>query len=259
MKSLKKLTIRPFGGQKILMLITALLTTFTLSAQNYPSGKNILNKVDENMSADSRVLTVRMEINAARGTRTMESKSWGIGNRKAFTEYLSPAREKGTKMLKLDNQLWIYSPSADRVVQISGHMLRQSVMGSDMSYEDMMTDRPLLEQYRADVTGEETIDGRKCWVVNLTAFVNDVNYASQKMWVDEERYVPLKVELFAKGGKLLKRITFADVQRMQGRWYPKTFVYKDVLKEGKGTKVTILDIQFDVTIPASVFNKGNLK
>ena len=160
------------------------------------------------MSSKSRILTARMEINSVRGTRTMESKSWSSGTEKSFTEYLAPAREKGTKMLKLQNQLWIYSPATDRVIQISGHMLRQSVMGSDMSYEDMMTDRPLLEQYKADVAGEEVVDGRKCWVVSLTAIVTDINYNSQKMWVDEERNVPLKVELFAKGGKLLKTYYF---------------------------------------------------
>ena len=82
---------------------------------------------------------------------------------------------------------------------------------------------------------------------------------AQKMWVDEERNVPLRVELFAKGGKLLKRITFSDVQRIQNRWYPKSFVYKDMLKDGKGTKMIIEEIQMDVAIPASVFNKGNLK
>lgn len=245
--------------KKLFLLSLIIGTTISTFAQNYPSGKSILDKVDNNMSSKSRILTARMEINSARGTRTMESKSWSSGTEKSFTEYLAPAREKGTKMLKLANQLWIYSPSTDRVIQISGHMLRQSVMGSDMSYEDMMTDRPLLEQYKADVTGEEMVDGRKCWVVNLTAIVTDVNYASQKMWVDQERFVPLKVEMFAKGGKLLKRITFSDVQRIQNRWYPKTFVYKDVLKDGKGTKMVIEDMQLDATIPASVFNLGNLK
>ena len=246
----------PLQGLGVVLL---LMFTGFLSAQNYPSGKSILDKVDNNMSSKSRILTSRMEINSARGTRTMESKSWSSGTSKSFTEYLAPAREKGTKMLKLDNQLWIYSPNTDRVIQISGHMLRQSVMGSDMSYEDMMTDRPLLEQYKAEVTSEETIDGRKCWVVNLTAIVSDVNYASQKMWVDQEHFVPLKVELFAKGGKLLKRITFSDVQKVLNRWYPKTFVYKDVLKDGNGTKMMIEELQLDGTILESIFSKGNLK
>lgn len=239
----------------ILFLLVAAIS----NAQNYPSGKTILDKVDNNMSAKTRVLTGKMEIAGSRATRTMVSKSYSIGDKKAYTEYLAPAREKGTKMLKLENQLWIYSPSTDRTIQISGHMLRQSVMGSDMSYEDMMDDTPLLERYKAEVTGEETIDGRKCWVIMLTAIVKDVNYYSQKMWVDEERFVPLKVDLFAKSGKLLKRTTLSDVQKIQGRWFPKSMIYKDMLKDGEGTRMTIQEIQMDTDIPASYFNLGNLK
>ena len=162
-------------------------------------------------------------------------------------------------MLKLNNQLWIYSPSTDRTIQISGHMLRQSVMGSDLSYEDMMTDKKMNDQYKAEVTGEEIIDGRKCLILTLTAIVTDVNYYSQKVWVDEERYVLLKAQLFAKSGKLLKQILFSNVEKVQNRWYPKVFMYKDMLKEGKGTKMTVTSIQLDAGIPDNVFNKGNLK
>lgn len=230
-----------------------------LSAQNYPSGKSILDKVDKNMSADTRVMTAKMEINSARATRTMEMKIWTVGDKKSFTEYLSPAREKGTKMLKVNNQLWIFSPSTDRVIQISGHMLRQSVMGSDLNYEDMMRDKPLQEEYKADVTAEDAINGRKCWVLTLTAIVPDVNYYSQKLWVDKEQNVVLQSQLFAKSGKLLKQINFSDVKKVQGRWYPMTFVYKDALKDGKGTKLTITDIQLDGKIPDATFNKSNLK
>ena len=211
------------------------------------------------MSSKTRVITSKMEIQGGRSVRTLESKSWIEGEEKAYTEYLSPAREKGTKMLKLENQLWIVPPSTDRVMQISGHMLRQSVMGSDMSYEDMMSDSPLLERYKAEVTAEEIIADRKCWVVTLTAIKENVNYHSQKIWVDQERFVPLKMDLFAKSGKLLKRTTLSNVQKIQGRWFPIEMIYNDMLKEGKGTKMTVLSIQFDGTIPSGVFNKSNLK
>ena len=244
---------------KHLIILSFFFGFFSLHAQKTPDATAILDNVDKNMTAKSQILTAKMEINTARATRTMEMKSWTVGDKKSFTEYLAPAREKGTKMLKLNNQLWIYSPSTDRTIQISGHMLRQSVMGSDMSYEDMMNDTPLQEQYKAEVTGEENIEGRKCWVVNLTSTVTDINYYSQKFWVDEECYVPLKMQQFAKSGKQLKEITLSEVRKVQGRWYPMVMIYKDTLKEGKGTRFTISGIQFDVAIPENVFNKGNLK
>ena len=224
-----------------------------------PDGKNLLRKIDQNMSSENRVFTSKMVIHGRRNTRTIESKTWTAGEKKSFTEYLAPARELGTKMLKLEDQLWIYSPSTDRIIQIVGHMLRQSVMGSDMSYEDLMEDNRLLNHYDAEVTGEEKFGDRPCWIVKLTAFDPDVAYQGQKLWVDQERNIPLKEELYAKSGTLLKRTILSDVANLNGRWFPRKIVFKDMLMEGEGTEFIITDIQFNVTIPDNIFSKGSLK
>lgn len=242
---------------KTLSLFTlAFLTASVVFAQD---ANKILTKVDQNMSSENRIFQSTMIINGRRASRTITSKTWSEGDTKAYTEYLSPAREKGTKMLKLEGLLWIYSPSTDRTIQISGNMLRQSVMGSDLSYEDMMDDRKLTDIYDARVTGEETIDGRTTWIIDLKAKVEDVAYAGRKIWIDEERYVPLKEELFAKSGQLLKRMTLKDVKKIEGRWFPTTAVYKDMLKEGDGTEFQMTDIKFNQDIPDYLFSKAALK
>lgn len=242
--------------KKIVVLIITIITAGVLTAQN---AAQIISDVDKNLSADSRVVESSMTIHGRRSSRTMTSKSYTIGNEKSFTEYLSPAREKGTKMLKLGKEMWLYSPSTDRTIMISGHMLRQSVMGSDLSYEDMMEDRKLTDMYSASLAYEETIEGRKCYVLELKAKVDDVPYYTQKLWVDIEKLVPLKQELYAKSGQLLKRITMSDIQRINNRWYPMKMVYKDVLKDGKGTEWNIIKIEFDTSIPDYVFSKASLK
>jgi outer membrane lipoprotein-sorting protein len=224
-----------------------------------PDPNTILDKVDKNMSSKNRVFESEMIIHGRRTTQIITSVSYSAGSKQSFTEYLSPARDQGTKMLKLENQLWIYSPSTDRIIQISGHMLRQSVMGSDLSYEDMMDDRKLTDIYSAKVTGNEIIDGRTTYVLELTAKVDDVAYYSQKIWVDTERYVPLKQEMYAKGGQLLKRTILSNVKQVQGRWFPMTIVYKDLLKEGSGTEFRMTSVKFDQTIPDYIFTKAALK
>ncbi|KAA6340552.1 hypothetical protein EZS27_011594 [termite gut metagenome] len=229
---------------------------FHAQAQN---AIDVLDKIDKNMSSDTRMIESTMIIHGKRNDRTMTSKSYGIGNKKSFTEYLSPARDKGTKMLKLDKELWMYSPSTDRTIMISGHMLRQSVMGSDLSYEDMMDDRKLKDVYTPKITGEETVEGRKCYVLQLSAKVDDVAYGAQKLWVDKERHVPFVQELYAKSGQLLKRITLSDVRQTGGRWYPMKMNYKDMLKEGNGTDWIITSIEFDKPIPDYIFSKASLK
>ena len=42
-------------------------------------------------------------------------------------------------------------------------------MGSDLSYEDMMDDRKLTDIYSAKVIGNEILDGRNTYVLELTA------------------------------------------------------------------------------------------
>jgi len=247
------------------MRMRATFLTFCLlaagsTAAQTPTGDQILQKVDDNFGSDNKVSQVQMVIQGRRGSRTVESRSWIIGARDhSFTEYLAPAREKGTKMLKLDDQLWTYTPSTDRIILISGHMLRQSVMGSDLSYEDSMEDKRLRNLYDAEVVGEESFLDRPCWVLELSAKVEDIAYHSRKIWVDRERAVVLKENRYAKSGKLLKTTEVQSMSRMEGRWVADRILFKDVLKHGEGTIFIIKSIQFDADIPEHIFSKASLR
>jgi len=219
----------------------------------------ILDKIDENLSSFNRIVSSKMVIHGKRSSREVDSKTWAEGETRAYTEYLAPAREKGTKMLKLDDKLWLFSPSTDRTIQISGHMLRQSVMGSDLSYEDMLEDPKLRNHYEAQVIGNEEIDESLCWVLELTANTTDIAYHSRKLWVDQTRYIPVKEELFAKSGKLLKKMEMKDIEKIDDRWYPKRIIFKDMLKTGEGTEFIVDTIEFDQDIPEHMFTKAVLR
>ena len=241
---------------KVQITALMLLITGTLWAQ--PSGDEILDRIDANMSSDTRYVKSKMVIHGPRSSRTVESESWTDGT-DSFTEYLAPAREKGTKMLKLEDKLWIFSPSTDRTIQISGHMLRQSVMGSDLSYEDMMDDTKLTDKYDAVVVGSENFNETDCWIVEMTAKTEDVAYQMRKLWVDQSRYIPLKEELYAKSGKLLKKTELSNVTQHGSRWYPEKITFKDMLKKGAGTEFIVDEIIFDVEIPEHVLSKASLR
>lgn len=151
--------LRIYNSRKIIFLSGILILWIMPSRAQ--DAQTILDKVDENMVSKTEITESEMIIRGKRNVQTIGSKSYTEGNKKSFTEYLYPERERGTKMLKLEDRLWIYSPSTDRTIQLSGHMLRQSVMGSDLSYEDMMEDRKLKEIYDAVIVGEENIGERK--------------------------------------------------------------------------------------------------
>ncbi len=228
-------------------------------AQDWPDGLEVMKRIDQNMVSENQVVESTMIVHGRRSSRTITSRGYMISDEKSFSEYLSPPREKGTKMLRLDDKLWIYSPGTNRVIQIAGHMLRQSVMGSDLSYEDVTEAQELEEAYDCTVIAEETVGDRPTLVVELIAKRDDIAYAKRKVWVDSQRWIALKEERYARSGKLLKTTEITEVFKVEGRWYPKHMLFKDVLKKGKGTEFIIDSIKFDQNIPEHLFTKAALR
>ena len=70
---------------KYTVQITALMLIFTGVLWAQPSGTEILDKIDANMSSDTRYVKSKMIIHGPRSSRTVESESWSEGV-SAFTE-----------------------------------------------------------------------------------------------------------------------------------------------------------------------------
>ena len=117
----------------------------------------------------------------------------------------------------------------------------------------------LANGYDARVDGEATILDRPCWILALMARKADLAYHARKLWVDKERYVIMREERFAKSGRLLKAADVRSVVLIRGRWVADKMVFKDELKDGKGTEFIIKSIEFDASIPDYVFLKASLK
>ena len=195
--------------------IFLLSLSYTFGEPNKLSAYDIISTMDKNLNSKNRILTSEMIIHGRRKSRTIKSKSWSIGTEKSFTENLSPAREAGIKMLKLEDKLWTYSPQTDRIIQISGHMLRQSVNESDMSYKDMMETRSISEIYNLTLEESIFIDNRDHWVIYMEAKVKGLSYPKRRAWIDKEYFLPIKEELYAKSGKLLKTTSMSNIKKIQ--------------------------------------------
>ena len=118
--------------------------------------EQLLNGLEYNLNAETRTAKVTMIVVNPRRSRTMELVSYGRGLDEAAIEFVAPAREKGTKMYRKGDEMWMYLPAVERTQKISGHMLRQGMMGSDMSYEDMSGNTDWSEDYTGEVEGGKT-------------------------------------------------------------------------------------------------------
>ena len=153
----------------------------------------------------------------------------------------------------------MYTPHTDRKILIAGHLLRQSMMGSDLSYEDMMEDEKISEAYVGTIDGEEELEGIQTLAMTLKAKKKTKTYQTLKVWIDPAKNTVLKEEAYAKSGKLLKLIRFMDYRRIGERLFPRSIVFRDMLKENTKTTYMFDKIQFDIDIPAKYFSQRMLK
>ena len=220
-----------------------------------PTVEELLVSVDRNLTFDTRAVTITMKVTRNGREKVYEMRSWGKGAGQAAIEYLAPARDKGTKMLKVRNELWTYMPSIEKTQKISGHMLRQGLMGSDMSYEDMMQASGWKAQYKGNVVGADTLEGHACWKVELNAIAPDVSYPRRVVWVDQATRIPLRQELYALSGMLLKVWTMSDVVAVAGRQVPTRMVVEDQVQKGSRTELVFSDLQFAVPLESEIFSQ----
>jgi outer membrane lipoprotein-sorting protein len=234
------------------LFLTMLLTAV---AADLPSADDLLRSMDQNLQYETRTSVTRMEVVDSRRTRSYTMQSYARGASDGAMEYLAPEREKGTKMLKLGDELWLYMPRAERVQKISGHMMRQGMMGSDMSYEDMMASATFAEMYTAEVTGEAELDGRACWTLLAVARDDSVTYPKRQFWIDQEWLIPTRQELYALSGMLLKTWTMSEPVLVEGQWVPMRMVITDELKAGSKTVLVIESLEVGVALEDEVFSK----
>jgi outer membrane lipoprotein-sorting protein len=222
-----------------------------------PTAAEIVANIDKNMVSDSRRSVITMTVTEPRGrVRSYQMETWGRGEKDSAITYLSPSRDKGTKMLKIGEELWIYLPSTEREQKISGHMLRRGMMGSDFSYEDMMESQELLKMYDSKVTGSEVVDGRDCWTMEMVAKEDGVTYPKRMAWIDKELYIMLKQELFALSGMKLKTWRMSDIAKIdENRHFPKTMKVEDHLRKGSTTTMVIENLTFGVALEDEIFSK----
>lgn len=221
-----------------------------------PSADELLGYVDKNMTFSTRTATIKMTVTSPQRTRTFVMQTFGRGEDQSAIEYLEPARDKGTKMLRRGDEMWMWMPSVESVQKISGHMLRQGMMGSDLSYEDMMGAAQLRDKYTAKVTGAETKAGVLCWRVELVAKDATVAYPKRVSWIDQKSHIPISQELYAVSGMLLKVWDMGDIKTFDGgRQFPARMVIIDKLKQGTSTTIELTSITFGVALEEETFSQ----
>jgi outer membrane lipoprotein-sorting protein len=231
------------------------------SAIAYVSAQDVLSivrRLDTNEVYTSMKAEAELFIQFSGKKITKRFSILSKGDKNSFVEFTNP-EDAGTKMLKKDGNLFLYSPDAEEIIPITGHMLKESMMGSDVSYEDSVANDTLESLYNASIISEVEFIGKKCWLIELVGKKKTISYPKQRMWVDTETYIPLKTEKYALSGALLKEELVLETKQIGNRLFAVKVEIRDLLRKDSKTVFSLGNVELDVAIADSVFTMKNLE
>lgn len=243
----------------IIILSLALILNLTLAAAAASlTADQIIEKRDQNEHLKSAYSESKMIIYNQGREITKTMKGWQQGNN-GLSEFTNP-RDRGTKYLKKDDDLWMFFPEAEDVVKISGHMLEQGMMGSDFSYEDLLESDKLTELYNFELLTEEKIKNRDAFKLEgIKHEGKDVAYYRRLVWIDKERFVTLKEEYYTESGRLLKVSKTEKVEKIEDRWYPVKSTMENKLRENSSTEFILEKLELNPEIAEDLFSIERLR
>lgn len=246
-----------------LMLSLGLLSGHKAFAQ--VSGKEIMEKVYHNPSGDDVQGRLTMTLINRQGESRVRNlqqytKDYGDVEKKVMF-FLSPADVKGTSFMSWsytdgsDDDQWIYLPALKRIRRISSDGKGDYFMGSDFTYDDLGERHPDEDDHK--LTGEETIDGKECWVIESTPKDQDYMYSRTITWVMKDNYLGLKREFYDDRGRHLKTLTIKDYDQIDGFWTILETEMKNVQRDHT-THMKFSDVKINQGIPDRMFTERNM-
>lgn len=130
---------------------------------------------------------------------------------KLLVKFNSPADIKGTGFLQLehtegDDDLWIYLPALKKSRRLVANNKKDSFVGSDFSYGDILL--PRVDSYRHRILRSDTVNNQDCYVIESVpkddSVKSESGYSKKITWVRKDNFLENKVEYFDVTEKLLK-------------------------------------------------------
>jgi len=187
-------------------------------------------------------------------SRTIRVQARGFN---MLAETLSPPRQKGHKLLLVQNNMWFYKPDLSKPVPVS---LRQKLSGRAANGDLASTN--YAEDYTVLSISENDLDGQACFVFELEAISRNVTYARIRYWVSKEQLVGLRADYYnTAGNKLLKTASMSYHNEVIVDGIKRPFISKMQIRDAIDNRAAT-SLRFSIPelgeIPARIFNPNAL-
>jgi hypothetical protein len=263
----------------ILLSVFLLLSSLQVYAETDLSAREIMEKVDEESRKSSDSAFTRMKLTTCRyglsggkvkcaekaRVKLVESAQINTGqdnkDSKSIAIILEPSSEKGIGMLSYsyddsdrDNETWLYLSALGKVKRISvrnsddEETESASIFGTEMTTEDQETGK--LDDYTYELLGQGKFRGREVAVIESIPKphrLSKSSYGKTQSWIDTERFITLKVQMFDKYNNPIKKLEVGKVEKINDVWMGRSLTFFNTVSN-RLTNMKLEAINFDMEI-----------
>lgn len=243
--------------KKYLLMMILLTQTLLFYGQ---TAEEIVAKAYEKNDGKSQYAEMTMQIVRPRWQKTMNFKLCSLGQDYSLVLVTDPAKDKGQTFLKVQNQMWMWNPTVNRVVKLGESMMSQGWMSSDYSNDELLNSGSIVKDYDKKITGNDKIDGKDCFVIELTPKSGtNIIWGKQKLWITKVDYLLVKNEFYDEDGFLVKTHLASEIKMMGGREIPTKFEIITVDNPDNKTVINIVNVKYDINVDKGFFSIQNMQ
>jgi len=243
--------------KNLIFLLTALLFATNLLAVDPVS---IIKKAEDMYKGETSKGIFTMIVKTPEYERTVKMQSWNDGNDKALIVTLEPKKEAGNKLLKINKELWSYLKNTETTMKLPSSMMLQSWNGSDLTYDDMVRESDLVDDYELKYLLDEKIGNEICWKFELKPKPNaPVVWDNIYYWIRQIDNLPAMMQFYDEKGVKHRTMKFEEIKKIGGRTIPTVWTIINNKKEGNITKFIYNEVEFDIKISGRIFSFKELE
>jgi len=211
----------------------------------------VIAKTDAIVSPQRFAAEAQLDVERDDGGRRVYSLQLYRRGKSTLLTFLAPAVEKGRRILRVEEDMWMMLPNVKRPTRVSA---KQNFMGGDFNNNDVLR-LSLTEDYTAEFgPGGDASQFR----VILTARDRSITYAKVVALIDKATYLPTQYDYYTESGKLVKRMVFGDVgDRGDGVQSPRSWAMKNMVT-GRSSYMTFQKVKANEGPGPEAFQLSNL-
>lgn len=218
---------------------------------------------EETASMAMRLIDAEGKVRARKASYAQRRTEPGAATSARLIRFSAPPEMDGSGILTIErngpaDDQWLYLPAYHSSRKIPSSNRTDRYMGTDFSYEDVSADR--IAAYRYVFAASVVIDGRRYSQVEQTPIAEQpaAGYGRKVLFIDPERLLVRKVDLYGRTGLLIKRLEGSDPARFGAVWRWARMTMTDFRIE-HSTVIDYTDRHIGSGAAASLFTVRNLE